>query len=224
MTDGLAWVNDPLPEGAAWAPAVCPVCKCNELHWHGAGFYELVGRTAEVVVDGAYLVMPHHEWCPVPFGGDIVNGCPQCGATIIGIEHCPGYTLSVPDPRHGSAPLTGAAEEILADLRAMLAEGPPERAVAHDEVKLNPCGHVFTGDDAAEAMIRYRRVAEKEHAAQTEKQLAGDAPLLAAAEAAGYASLVEAYRQAVERRIGTVAGLRAALVLLTDPRPDVTTT
>ncbi len=218
MTDELAWTSEPLPDGAQILVMSCQTCHAERLTVEKSGFVEPISRTVEPVGE-RYLVMPHHRWCPIVCGADQVNGCPQCGAAIKGLDFSPGYTLAVPEPLLGGGVghLVGPAEEILSDLRVALAEGPPERAQSHDEAKLSPCGHLFRGDDAHEARRRFGVVVEQREQARAEEVLAADAQLLAAAEKAGYSKLVLAYRQAVRGHRGTVSGLRVALHVLTEP-------
>lgn len=216
MTDG--WVHAPVPDRSPWEPDQCGVCHHGNLTFTRGGFVEPITRTVELV-DGAYLVRPHHGWCPELTGAD-PDGCPVCGSTIVQWDMDPAYSVAMPHLLFETAHLVGGYDEIGHGLVAASAE--PARQPGLVKLVVRPCGHTVQGAQAREVLARRAAAESRRRAATAAKTLEADRKLLAAANDAGYGSLTRAYEAAVRsgRSPGTANGLREALLLLC---PDVTT-
>jgi hypothetical protein len=209
------WTREALPDGAMLVFAACGTCGLDTLTWIDN---ELVAttRSARPSATGAYLVQPHHDWCPVWTGIEPELPCPQCGAPVWSWDWQPGYSLRIPGPPLlGGGHIVGPAEVVFGHPAARSVPlSSAKRAPDFDELTVFPCRHVLKGLEGNTVLTRAGALKRAAREWDDQMVLAAAGPLLAAAETAGHAVLADAYRQAVHERTGEMSGLLATLRLL----------
>lgn len=219
----IIWTPEPLPAGASIIQTG-PACdSCGSPDQHVAvmpgGIVVQAPMTRSTEPDpttGFYIVQYHRRWCPQIATDAPTVACPCCGAAVVSYNLARGMCIAVPHPQFGTAHLVGTADEILSHPDARRTDAVVRHEPSLDRATLEPCGHVLRGGQAQRLLAEVTKAREVLRRAEAEKELAAAADLLVDAVGAGYDTVADAYQAAVYMRSPTAAGLRAALVLLTE--------
>ncbi|MFI2663372.1 hypothetical protein [Micromonospora carbonacea] len=215
MPATIAHTREPLPDGANTRMRVGRCRTCNRTSIEGSSRHGIITprtRSVEPDADGRYEMQPHELWCPVWTGETPEVACPHphCGAPVVGLTYRPGYQVRVPwtSPFGNPGTLVGTLDEIDA---SEAVGGETTADPRFDKADLVPCGHTVEGSQAQQVRDLFEQVRDARHRREAEAEIARHAVVLAAADAAGHAVLVEQYRQAVLNGSTDKAGLLAAL-------------